>query len=58
MTWKKVKKKVKHMHIKRSQYCYPGTYKYKPGTTPVSGENVIPFEKQLVEEIVQQMDTA
>ncbi|XP_031441495.1 proteasome 20S subunit beta 13a [Clupea harengus] len=33
-------------------------YKYKPGTTAVLGENVIPLEMQLVEEIVQQMDTA
>ncbi|XP_041932348.1 proteasome 20S subunit beta 13a [Alosa sapidissima] len=34
------------------------TYKYKPGTTPVLGENVIPLEIQLVEETVQRMDTA
>ncbi|XP_062385727.1 proteasome 20S subunit beta 13a [Sardina pilchardus] len=33
-------------------------YKYKPGTTPVLGENVIPLEIQLVEETVQRMDTA
>ncbi|KAG5264899.1 hypothetical protein AALO_G00259250 [Alosa alosa] len=33
-------------------------YKYKPGTTPVLKENVVPLEIQLVEETVQRMDTA
>ncbi|KAG8004870.1 Proteasome subunit beta type-7, partial [Nibea albiflora] len=33
-------------------------YKYRPGTTPVLTEKVVPLKLEVVQETVQQMDTA
>ncbi|XP_069372237.1 proteasome 20S subunit beta 13a isoform X2 [Paralichthys olivaceus] len=33
-------------------------YRYRPGTTPVLTEKVVPFKLEVVQETVQQMDTA
>lgn len=33
-------------------------YKYRPGTTPVLTEKVVPLKLEVVTETVQQMDTA
>lgn len=33
-------------------------YKYRPGTTPVLTEKVVPLKLEVVQESVQQMDTA
>ena len=33
-------------------------YRYRPGTTPVMTEKVVPLKLEVVQESVQQMDTA
>lgn len=33
-------------------------YSYRPGTTPVLTEKVVPLKLEVVHETVQQMDTA
>ncbi|CAG5889049.1 unnamed protein product [Menidia menidia] len=42
-----------------SQYkdCRKMKYKYRPGTTPVLTEKVVPLKLEVVQETVQQMDT-
>ena len=33
-------------------------YKYQPGTTPILTEKIVPLQLEVVQEIVQRMDTA